>query len=107
MSDYAGRVYRSGGQFLFNVTLGVTGTLVMVIIGAASQTVGARVISYGFAAVLAAMTGRVIRAGVRVNRDGVLIRGVLRTYRVPWSEIEGFAFRAAEDLSGCGHYQAP
>jgi hypothetical protein len=40
------------------------------------------------------MAARALAVGVRVEATEVVIRGMLRTRRIPWSELDGFSFGA-------------
>jgi Bacterial PH domain len=69
-------------------------TAVAVAVAVRANTVGAAAIAWVVALCLAIVSLRCQLAGVRADADGVTIRGPWRTWRVPWSELEGFSFEA-------------
>ena len=66
----------------------------MIALGATARTTGGEIFSFIAAGVLAAMAARGLTLGVRVGATGIVIRGMLRTRRVLWSELEKFSFGA-------------
>ena len=65
-----------------------------VAVAAQANTVGAGAIAWVVALCLALVSLRCQLAGVRADDRGVTIKGPWRTWRVPWSELEGFSFEA-------------
>ena len=51
---------------------------------------GQRIVYGAIAAVFAALAVRTLRIGVVTDPDGVLVRGILRSWRLRWDEIERF-----------------
>jgi hypothetical protein len=92
-ADTKVRLLRSGGPIQGSAVIGFLGVVIMVVSGVFAHRTGAAVFSYVSALVLAAATARAqFFVGVRVEPDFILIRGVLRTRRVMWSELQGFSF---------------
>jgi hypothetical protein len=51
---------------------------------------GQRVVYGVIAAVFAVLMVRTLRIGVATGPDGVVVRGILRSWRLPWEEVERF-----------------
>ena len=57
----------------------------------APDTPGSQRVVYGvLAAVFAVLLIRTLRIGVATGGDGVVVRGVLRSWKVGWDDFEGF-----------------
>jgi hypothetical protein len=73
-----------------NAVIGLFGTVCMIVIGASERD--GRLFSFASAALLAVLTARVLVGGVRMEQDSILIRGVLRSRRIPLADLKGFSF---------------
>jgi Bacterial PH domain len=94
------RGFHSASQHQTVTAFGVILTLVMILIGATASASGAIVFSFVAAAVLAVRTFRAWLAGVEVQADRVSIRGILRTRRIEWADLQCFSF------GSCGVFPA-
>jgi hypothetical protein len=74
----------------------------MIALGATARTTGGEIFSFIAAGVLAAMAARGVTLGVRVGATGIVTRGMLRTRRVLWSELEKFSFGATSLFPAVG-----
>lgn len=92
-----GRVtYRSKNQALPIAVFGSFCTLVVFLMGFGARHHGHIVVPYAVAGCLlaAAMgvgTVRAARAGAIVTDVGVIVRNPTKTFKVPWSSVEGFS----------------
>jgi hypothetical protein len=57
---------------------------------APGATGGQRGVFGALAAICLLLAVRTARIGVRTGKDGVVVRGVLRSWKLPWDEIERF-----------------
>jgi hypothetical protein len=51
---------------------------------------GQRAVYGAIAAVFAVLVVRTLRIGVATGPDGVVVRGVLRSWKLPWAQVERF-----------------
>ncbi|HEX4465692.1 MAG TPA: hypothetical protein VH025_00770 [Solirubrobacteraceae bacterium] len=101
MEDAELRV-RSLGQFRLVAVLGALSTLAMLLIAVWTGSGAAHVFAVIAALAFAGLTIRGVRAGVYVERESVVIRGMLLTRRVPSAAIERFSYEPLKRLPAMG-----
>jgi hypothetical protein len=79
---------RSSGQ---NTVVGGGLAVYLGYLGSTSTTLGSQLGGWMAAAVAAALCFRSWFAGVIFTRDGVSMRGFVRTRSAPWSQVNGFS----------------
>jgi Bacterial PH domain len=86
-------LYRSREQALIGATFGAVVVFVCLTgVGVASASSAPAVIAFGAVAVIVAIAiWRVVRCGVLVDDEGVVIRNPTRTARFAWHEIDHIA----------------
>ncbi len=97
-----GRTLRCHGQLQGAAVTGAVVTVVLVVVGVVLPTTIPKALVFLAAACLAALTVRAVLAGVRVERDRIVIRGLLETTSVPWTQLEGFSFGALGSFPAVG-----
>ncbi len=58
---------------------------------AAGVDIGGRVLGLVLVCLFGSLMLRAIRSGLRLGQDGVVVRSLFRTRRLPWGEIANFA----------------
>lgn len=62
------------------------------------STLGGRVLGTILLVLWSAVAVRIVRSGVLPAQDCVIVRGVFRTRRLPWTEIRGFGTNEGESV---------
>lgn len=86
---------RMGGPIPYPAVIAMAGMVVMILTGATAKhgSIGGVIFSYAAAGVLAAGAIRMLFfVGVQVEQDAILIRGILHTRRLAWSQLQSFSF---------------
>lgn len=92
---------RSNGQILFAAATALVGAGVVMAIGINAKHGG--VAGYVAAALLLTAAIRAFfLVGVQIGQESIVIRGVLTTRRVAWSDIQGFSFGACSVFPNVG-----
>lgn len=85
------RTFRSVGQVVIS-TVFLLGILVITVAKIPqSSSAGAKVIGWIVVGVVAVLAGRALLWSVTASAGGVRVRGVVRTHRLDWSEIDHFS----------------
>jgi hypothetical protein len=76
--------------YLWALVAAFFGAFALAIGPGAPPTAGERIVYAAIALPFAILTVRTLRIGVVTGPDGVVVRNILRTHRIPWDDVAGF-----------------